>query len=180
MGARSVFSSVWWWVKLLMDWIHSTCSVLSQVPQEQLGRSPAHLLWWNVQSRWNSNRLINNQRIKHGDPQRLKSQKHELQNLRQEGQREDESSGKGFTKGTRLTRPLEDGQDRERTRHHPKGWELCGQGSKGDWDRLCELCQATSRKVCQREICQKKKKILYSWMFRDLILMALLSSNSPI
>ena len=27
---------------------------------------------------------------------------------------------------------------------------------------------------------KKKKKILYSWMFRDLILMALLSSNSPI
>lgn len=104
----------------------------NHIPRGYWGGTSQLLLWKNMQSSWEGNGLMNNQRIRQGNPGKLNSQSTCYRNSGMMGLGKTEVIRKSFTKCVCFTGPLEDGQDRERTRrHHPKKWEQCDQGSRG-------------------------------------------------
>ena len=89
----------------------------------------------------------------------------------EEGLPEDWSHQKRLHKAGSLTGPLEDGQNKERTRkHHPKKWRQCDQGSKGGWNRfwpVFDQCGHWSKQQVGK-FAKSTKNNFYSWMFKDL------------
>lgn len=99
---RGVFSLVWHWIQFLnVYWAPTTLPALKSPQKDYWGTVTQPLLWRDVQSSWEGDRLINNQRIKQGDPRRCKSQ-----TQRREGSGKTKVIRRGFMKGAGLDEPL--------------------------------------------------------------------------